>query len=515
MTRFATLLAALLVLATAAPAVAEPTAADQVDLAVTATFDKPSYFVAEDVTMSVTVTNNGTATARNVVLSDSGNSPFTAADLAELSSLGTGVDIAPGQSVTVTATGKVPASVEVLTLTLEARSADQDKNAADNTATAEAAIIQRTGNLNGTVYGDRDGDKEFDAGEGLAGVVVQSGSGDRVRTDAAGRFAMRDVPEGTHSLQLGLPSGWTEGQLPSVDVHAGEDNEAFIRAVRPSTALRATMAFDQRVYAVGDPVRQRVTLTNTGRVDLAGITARCLEGAAPNVLSGLGWGDLVHYERPGVTVRAGETRTFDFDDVVPPGGRLYGYITMSCRFSTAFRYDDGPEVTIRADVPGGVGGTGGYLYVDRDTDMVVDPGEPIQHTKLFLVADDGRVAGRAATDATGHFFFANVPANNYELRVAGPWRPAYGTFVRLGVFDGDAVDDQLYPMLPGPTQPDLDRGPTVAIPGATVAPRPTPQAAPRPANLADTGASIGELAVLGVLMLLAGALLVFVRPREA
>jgi LPXTG-motif cell wall-anchored protein len=107
-----------------------------------------------------------------------------------------------------------------------------------------------------------------------------------------------------------------------------------------------------------------------------------------------------------------------------------------------------------------------------------------------------------------------VAANNYELRVAGPWRPRNDTFQRVGVFASDRADSLLYPMLPGPTQPDLDGPrPPVSVPPSPPPPPPTPQASPRPANLADTGASVVELSALGLLLVAAGTVLLFVRRR--
>ncbi len=510
MTRIALVLATLVVLGTAVPSAAEPEG--QVDLAVTVAFDDDHYFATDDLTATVTVTNNGTAPASHVVVSaESGTTTFSEHDWGVLSPLGAGADLAPGESVEVTATRRLGAYVERLTLTVDVTSAEADTAAADNTATAEAAMSKRTSTVTIVVYGDRDGDKRFDANEGLSGVLVTATGRFSGRTDAAGRLTVPDLEEGLYSVFLGLPAEWQPDE-PAVAVRAGEA-ESYLRAVRPSTALRSTITFDKAVYQVGDTVRERVTLTNTGTTDLAGVTARCVEGAGPNTLSGLGWGDLVHYDRPGVLVRAGETRVFEFTDVVPPGGRLYGYLTLTCWFSTAFRYDDGPAATARAQVPGGVGSTGGYLFVDRDEDHLLDAGEPIVGAKLFLVADDGRVAGRALTDERGYFLFRDVAANDYELRVAGPWRPKTDTFQRAGVFDGDTHDSRLYPMVPGPTQPDLD---AQEPGGKSTDPQPVPpapRASPRPANLADTGASVVELSALGVLLVAAGTALLFLRRR--
>ena len=214
-----------------------------------------------------------------------------------------------------------------------------------------------------------------------------------------------------------------------------------------------------------------------------------------------------------MSVRAGETRTWEFTDVVPPGGRLYGFITITCWFSTAFQYYDGPAVLARAEVPGGRGSTGGLLHVDRNNDEQADPTEAAPGITVLLVAADGTTVGRAVTDDAGHFMFANMPANRYFLRLVGQWRLRQGPGVEVGVFDGAVMDNQPFAIEPGPNQldPDVPRESTVDI-----VPVPEPQAAPprRPADLADTGANVVELTALGVLLLLTGGGLLLVRRRS-
>ncbi len=525
MTRVLTLLiVAVLALATAAPATATP---DGADLTVAVVFDKPAYLAYEDVTVTVTITNNGTAPATATTMDYVSNvllGPTAWPVLWEQfrEDLG-GVDVQPGESVELPATFQLGDVPDVLRLSFAVRTTAPEADTANNTASIEATVTTRITDLAGTLYGDRDGDRQFDPGEALNGVLVTSTGGTphtdiSTRTDAAGRFFVADVPEGWYHLELGLPAGWQPDESKLVSAFVGGD-EALVRAVRDSSGLRASITFDRAAYAMGDPIRERVTLTNTGTTDLAGVTARCVEGAAPNQLGGLGWGDLVHYEAPGVTVRAGETRTFEFTDVVPPGGRLFGFITITCWFSTAFWYYDGPKAMARAEVPGGRGSSGGVLYVDRNGSVFHDDGEGLPGVKLFLVTDDGTVVGRTVTDAAGEFMFSDLPANSYTLRIAGPWQLLH-LDLRVGVYDGEVMKGGQYSVVPGPNQPDLD-APKAAVPppvttAPTPAPAPAPQASPRPANLADTGADVVELTVLGALLLLTGAglLLVRRRPRE-
>jgi LPXTG-motif cell wall-anchored protein len=522
-TRLLIALTALLALATATPAAADPasdTAADLTapDLAVTVSFDRPSFSVLDDIAATVVVTNTGAARATGAKLLHQGTAPFNPPDWGAFAPDGAGAVLEPGQRVELHVASRTNNNhYDVLTLAVEVRGDVPDANPADNTAAAETTVVARTTDVVGNLYGDRDGDRQYDRGEGLQGVRVRTGDGSiDTRTGSDGRFVAQGVPEGYYGLLLSLPAGWWHDESAGITVAAG-GGEFLVRAVRDSSALRASIGFDKAVYAVGDTVRERVTLTNTGEADLSGVTARCVEGAGPNQLSGLGWGDLVHHDAPGITVRAGETRTFDFTDVVPPGGRLYGYVKITCWFSTAYRYDDGPAVIARAEVPGGRGSAGGRLYVDRDDDWAVDDGEAVPGVKVFLVDDGGAVVARAVTDRTGRFGFPVVAANSYALRLAGPWQFTDATDMRAGVFDGDTVNVD-YRLAPGANQPDLDAPPSPPAPSTVSlvpASPPAPQASARPANLADTGANVVELVAVGVLLLSLGTGLLFARRSRS
>jgi len=242
---------------------------------------------------------------------------------------------------------------------------------------------------------------------------------------------------GPYIARTSLPAGW-QLENAEFDLVPG-DNHVVLRAVRQVAArLTATVTFDRDTYAVGDTAHQHVTLTNHGGTDLERVAARCdgtgngFPGEASGVLK-VGFGN-------GVPIRAGETRTFDFAEVVPERGWRFGHMIVDCVFGGDDYGQNGARVYAKVAVPGG-----------RVTGIVSHEDGPIPNLKLYLVA--------------------------------------------------------------GPTQPDPDAPPATApsSPGAAA-----PQAAVRPANLADTGASVTELSALAVLLLLTGSALLLVRrtPRS-
>jgi LPXTG-motif cell wall-anchored protein len=364
-----------------------------------------------------------------------------------------------------------------------------------------------------TVYGDVDRDGVVDAGEPRRGVLVTlfgglTGGEVTARTDAAGVAHFPGITGGRYTPLVQLPQGWYADVDQDIRVVEGT-NTAVVRAtLNDLTALSAAITFDRDSYAPGDTVRERVTLTNSGATDITGLVAHCGPYGADNVLNSIGWDELDTTVEGGATVRAGETRTWEFTGVVPPQAWDYGFVMLQCSFSPATGYD-GPMAEARADVPGGHGAVGGTLTTARQ--------EPLAGIKLLLLDPvSGAVVARAVSDATGHFQFPELPAGLYELRPVGPWR-VYEAVFSVQIWSGQHTEFNPLVLEPGPVQGDPDVPPPVAPKStvdvvATPAPRAAPS--PRPANLADTGADVRELSAIGLLLVLAGAGLLLVRRRS-
>ena len=507
MTWLSVALTAILFFVFATPAAA---ADGYVDLAVTVTLDKTAYEPGDRVTARLVVTNNGTATAHGVAVRVTGNLYFP-----ESSWVGLSETLEPGWATEALEWVTVPTQLTA-TVDVTATSSEPEHEPADNRMVVEAPLPNAAASVSGVLYGDRDGDEQVDPGEGLSGVELALNRnewpylGRTLRTDRDGRFAVPDLVVGSYVVEAGLPAGWESAGRYFAFVAEPGANELTFRAARDlPLPLSASIRFDRDSYAVGDVLREYVTIANHGKADLSGITAYCTGMGNANELSSASWGDLAPNTGAGVTVPAGQTRTFEVTDVVPAGGWEYGHVLLYCEFGVGDEYKNHVSASALATVPGAYGDLEGVLYQDLD-DSGVSYGEGLPNVKLYLADRTGRVAARAVTDARGRFHFAGVPVDSYELRVVGPWRPR----------DNPAQDVQVYasrvafvdlPVLPGATQPDPD---APSPPSTSDISPPAPMASARPANLADTGVSVEELFALGMLLLLTGTALLFVRRRE-
>lgn len=495
------LVALLLMVACAAPAAAEE---GYVDLGLIVEFDKYAYVTTDVVRMRVLVMNSGTATATGVVVRTKGDLEFKTGAWGDFEESGPGVTLGPGQQVELTVTAPPTVPGEDMTQEVELVSTEPDIDPSNNLRAVEAFVTVYTTDLTLTIYGDADRDGVVDQGEAMAGVLVNMGGGIasesfQARTDADGTIRFPKIPGGRYWVKANIPNGWYIDATVPLLVRTEKQATAIGATHDDLSKLIATVSFDRTTYAVGDTVRERVTLTNTGTSDLTGLFAKC------GILSPFGnenhlfanhWDELTQSEQgPGATVRAGETRVWEFTDVVAPRAYDYGFVVLECDF-TLRTLSVGAFAGTRAAVPGGKGIYSGQL---------VSNGQPVPNVKLLMINTiTGEIAARALSDATGRFLFPELPADVYELRALGPWRWETPTFM-VQVFAGEHREFPPLVLLPGPVLLDPAAPPPVETPKVdTPAPQASP--APRPAGLADTGTDVAGLTALGALLVVAGAL---------
>jgi LPXTG-motif cell wall-anchored protein len=363
----------------------------------------------------------------------------------------------------------------------------------------------------GVVYADRNGSGTPDTGEGLAGVDVQlSETGadmGRVKTDAEGRFRFADVSVRVYALSISdAPDGWVvEDEYSQIVVNgSGSASNLTRRAVRPLTdVMSAAMRFTRDTYQVGDHADIEVTLTNSGTADVTGVKAGCDRsgGEGPELrdvrLGDLGW------NTSGVTVPAGQTRTFTISGSVSEETVQYGAVGYACDFGPGESPRGHPAANALARVPGGPpADVRMAFYHDRDGDQIGRPDEMLAGVAIGLKdAISGAVVAKSRTNAEGRVVFEDVPPGPYQVRVYGPWK---------------FRDDGSHIVFAGSCWTCQAESWSVLVPASDVPEEDVAMALPAPADgpngggagpdigLAQTGASVLGLIALGVLALAGG-----------
>jgi hypothetical protein len=308
---------------------------------------------------------------------------------------------------------------------------------AETELTFQVVPGDRTDTVGGLVFTDANENRVADPGEERAGVTVRLAREWRPIREAVsgpdGRFSFADVPVGFYELLYGpAPGGWV---LPSVTFlrvdGTGSTEDLRIRARRPmSESLHASVALDRNSYAAGDPATLKVTLTNTGRYPLTGLSAGCdrLGTQYHLLVTQEAWGELA-YGGPGATIQPGQTRVFSVAGTVPQRADYFGVVSAICDFSDDELYHEGaPQATptyvkVRSDK---TADTFGNVFHDKDNDYTMDEGEAVTKTQVGLRdVTTGRITAIATTDATGRLDYTDVPVGRYTAQIFGPWTPLH------------------------------------------------------------------------------------------
>jgi len=485
--------------------------AEEVDYAVTASFDKAEYGSGDDFVVTITVANAGDVPIEQAfVTTESVDLDFGEQTWGELSHPGT--PLAAGAVVTATATARLINVVESVRLEVNVGiGGDQwDPDDENVDAVLEAPVHQASGTVGGLVYGDRNGNGRSDTGEEMRGIGVTFAGGLPwneyvVRTGSDGRY-LAELPAGAYSVFGPRTDGWLFEEIYDFRVREG-DQQLDLGGRRVGQPLiGAAMEFDRNRYAVGDPIRVRITLTNPSSTDVSGLVAWCARAGEPHELRSDGWGDL-EYGGPGVLVPADTTREFEVTDTVPAGAHDRGYVAASCGFIVGDDVYNSAEAFAVADVPGGFGDYSGRVLEVRANGNQV----PAARVRLMLVHRSGRVVARTRSDAQGGYAFRQAPYNEYRMRVTGPWKlvdPDQAYYVEAS---GDYPSKDVL-IVRGPAEPGVG--------GGQAAERRPPAASPAAAQtagtetLAGTGVAVGTPFLAGLLLLTTGGALLCVRPRR-
>lgn len=502
------------------PAVAAQRAAVEVSLV----FDKPSYKTNEDVHFTFKIKNIGETRAVGLQMAQFITDPtdLVISDWGPLTGK-PGVNLERGATFSLPVTGQIR-SIDKDTTVVRGFVYDETGGGVAPQFTFSAPVVKVTGHAAGVVYGDKNGNGKLEAGEQLSGVeltlrYVNGSTTYKATSDANGKIDFGDVAAAKYFLGGEVTPSWL---FPFGVVQIGPDTkDLLIRGVPPlNGALKASMAFTQDTYKVGELAHVTVTLSNSGKIPLTGIVAGCNRIGDGYILNGRGpgWGDL-GTDR-GVTIPAGQTRTFDVSEKVPEAAFNRGIVVASCDFGySEVDINNHAQAHDQADVPGGKAIVEGNVGV-FDSQGQVKQG--VAGVKVVLVSDrQCPVTGEQTTDAKGHFTFGDVaPGPSYRLYFLPPtgWRIENENPMEITVFGPpenhrawriDAVTGDA-PLPTVPAQP-ADCGKTTPPPTTTPG---TGGGEGSGSGLASTGADVMGLGALALVALGLGAGLVLGARRR-
>ncbi|MEJ2852834.1 MULTISPECIES: carboxypeptidase-like regulatory domain-containing protein [unclassified Saccharothrix] len=503
----------------AGPKVEEPRWSPKLE--VTASFDKAVYDVRDVWTARIKVANTGTLGSTSAHwYEDYGTASGLEYDRGQFAPLrgdrGYGVELWPGEFVELTVTGTISPYLGGDTVRLKGSVGSGPPGGTNPTVDLTAKVAFQTGDAEFLVYGDANGNGAFDQGEALpdlevslyGGVPSRSLSG---KTDGSGRYRATGTTAGTHEVRIGTrDTGWA---VPldfynKLVVEGGKTTTVEIGLVRPlSNTLTASLEFDKERYHKDEKIDVKLTFTNTGPDVLVKVFCAGELGIPTN---GPEWGPFAD-NGPGVVVPSGATSEFHVLTAIPEYAAKSGVVGLGCEFGPV-RGDGLPSAHDIAAVTGEVWTTKGQVLTGEY------PYQPVPGVKVVLLDHftDEPVA-QAVADDSGAFTFPDLAVGWYTPVVVGPWKVRVNRQLPLfQVVSGSTYPQNVYvdpgPEVADPWPPTTPGVPTV--PGDPNAAAGTGGQAQTGTRLADTGASVITLGLLGLLVLALGFVAVVTGRRR-
>lgn len=428
------------------------------NMVITKTIDPTLVDIGDVVTVSLTVTNNGTSEAFDVIVSDPLPSSLTdpqegttpagfAYSVSGNTVTYTGGDIPVGEQRVFTFTARYTGDTSNLTNTAAVTQATTlpgtDPNERDEPDVDDDATIQPTlSSIGNYVWVDEDGDGDQDAGEyGIPGVEVQLELPDGLiittTTDHNGGYLFDNLPAGTYTVTVNtstMPAGLAAN--PTYDEDSGTtspDHTTVVNLGVDDEHLTADFGYNWNspdetnngtgLAAVGDYIWNDADGDGTadpGESGLAGVTVNLLDDDG-NVVA---------------TTTTDEHGYYIFDGLTP-GVYATQVVTSSlpAGFNPAPTGDpDGdnnatsqPFVLAPGDVllnqdygfnlPTGHA-IGDTIYFDANGDGTQDPEDyGIAGVTVALLDSAGNVIATTTTDENGNYLFPGLPDGDYQVQV--------------------------------------------------------------------------------------------------
>lgn len=326
---------------------------------VCASFDATSYQSNQPITLTLTMTDLGTQPALGVhILFPSGFSWFMPRQVFTgvgpgFTSEKTGIDIAPGATVTATGIGY---AADVASGTVEMSPGIFQRGQGSGIApVARASVTQAPpGDYSGQVYTAQPTATGAPGPHvGLAGVrvfLVEMISNHSVTavTNASGQFSFTNLPGGPYELEFDTTATppWVIQTAGLTVVAIGQRfalHPQFLARPPEATVLTASGSFDQPSYTVGDTAAMSISLTNLTSRPLSGIHVFC---PPIDQIHGVGPGWAPFDDSSGAVVLPGTTVFHVSEPVTAVGTAL-----LNCRFGL-LDVTGNPDTFAVADVSG-------------------------------------------------------------------------------------------------------------------------------------------------------------------
>ncbi len=270
------------------------------------------------------------------------------------------------------------------------------------------------GRLGDRVWADADADGVQDVGEpGIAGASVTLSTGAATTTDSNGYYSFGDLPAGTYTVTVTVPSGW----VATFDADGlGTPGVAEVTLVAGQDLDTADFGYQLQTASLGDRVWRDDDgdgVQDSGETGLAGVTVELRNGAGTTVLqtavsdangyfgfAGLAAGSYV------VTAvqPSAHLPTFDADGLTVPNRAEVTLAAGEARDDVDFGYQP-------------LGTIGDLVWLDLDENGAQEFGVEPGLSGVVVTASGTGGTFTTTTDLDGVYVFTNLPPGTYTVAV--------------------------------------------------------------------------------------------------
>jgi len=270
------------------------------------------------------------------------------------------------------------------------------------------------GSLGDRVWVDVNGDGVQDPAEpGFAGATVTLSTGATTTTDANGYYSFRDLPAGTYTVTVQVPSGW----VATYDSDGVSTPGSAVVALLAGQSLdTADFGYQEYTASIGDRVWRDNNgdgVQDGGEPGLAGVTVQLWNAAGTTELDSRVTDANGFYEFEGlgagsytvvVIQPAAHLPTYDVDGLETPNRALVVLAAGEARNDTDFGYQP-------------LGRIGDLVWLDLDANGIQTPGLEPGLGGVVITASGPGGTFTTVTDSNGGYIFTNLPPGNYTVSV--------------------------------------------------------------------------------------------------